>query len=70
MALFEALQKGRQCARFVGWPAMELQRAIDRSAFKWNKRHVMTRSLNMITGLRAALAAPASYYYVEGAGTS
>ena len=30
----------------------------------------MTRSLTLITWLRAALAARASYYYVEGAGTS
>jgi hypothetical protein len=44
--------------------------AIDRSAVNWNKTPAMSRSLALAAPVRAAAAAPASYYYVLEVGTS
>jgi hypothetical protein len=45
--------------------------AIDRSAMNWNKAQaMMIRSFSLVAPVRAAAAAPASYYYPREAGTS
>jgi hypothetical protein len=43
--------------------------AIDRSGRTWNKPLAMNNVLALVTMLRAAAAAPASYYYPREAGT-